>query len=312
MLERRHYLYSGLRVASEIRVPEWKVFEILQPFGQADVVVRTENHTPTRNFPEITAGLFCFHVPNVADYVVKSGCEITVTPLPEADEREVRLFLLGSAWGALCYQRGILALHASVVQNGNYAVAFCGASGAGKSSIAAWLTGRGYQLVSDDLCRFAVIDGIPRVYPSAPRLKLWRETLDVLAWKDSEGERDCLRFDKFLIDVKGSGKPGIPAPLLAIYLLEWGDGGLSPLTGLAALRRFIAAATYRGDLLEPMGQAAAHWNRCADLLRCTPVWNLARPRDWPAMDAVMESLISQWHDEFGNSVNVSDVVTHNF
>ena len=85
LLERRHYLYSGLRVTSEIRVPEWEVFETLQPFDQADVVVRTETQAPAGNFPEITAGLFCFHVPNVAYYVVKSGCEITVTPLPEAE-----------------------------------------------------------------------------------------------------------------------------------------------------------------------------------------------------------------------------------
>ena len=302
-MERWHYLYSGLRVISELRVPEWQLFETSQPFGQADVTIRRDNHMPTENKPIITARIFGFNVPNVGYYVVMTGSEIAVSPQPEADEREVRLFLLGSAWGALCYQRGILALHASVVQNGDYAVAFCGASGAGKSSIAAWLTGRGYHLVSDDLCRFDVIDGIPRVYPSAPRLKLWRETLDVLAWKDFEGERDCLRFDKILIDVTGSGIPAISSPLRAVYLLEWGDEGLFPLTGLAALRRFITTATYRGDLLEPMGQTAAHWNRCADLLRCTPVWNFARPRDWSKMDTVMERLTTQWHDEFGNSVN---------
>jgi hypothetical protein len=301
-LERWHYLYSGLRITSELRVPEWQLFETSQPFGQTDVTIRVESHILTGNQPVITAGLFCFHVSKVGCYVVKSGCEITVSPLPEADEREARLFLLGSAWGALCYQRGVLALHASVVQSGDYAVAFCGTSGAGKSSIAAWLTERGYRLVSDDLCRFAVIDGIPRAHPSTPRLKLWREALGIVTRDNVEYERDCFRFDKFQINVSEQITSAVSAPLRAIYLLEWGEVGLARLTGLAALRRFITAATYRGDLLEPMGQTAAHWNRCADLLRNTPVWVLSRPRDWAAMDAMMERLTTQWQNKSGNKL----------
>lgn len=212
-----HYLYSGLRVTSEVKVPEWQLFETSQPFNQADMVIRIENHILTENQPVITAGLFSFHVPKAGRYVVKSGCEITVSPLPAADEREARLFLLGSAWCALCYQRGVLALHAGVVQGDDYAVAFCGTSGAGKSSIAAWLTERGYRLVSDDLCRFAVIDGIPRAHPSAPRLKLWREALCIVTRDNVAYERDCFRFDKFQINVSEQITSAVSAPLRAIY-----------------------------------------------------------------------------------------------
>lgn len=107
-MERWHYLYSGVCVTSELQVPEWLMFETLQPFSVEEVVIRVESKIPADNLPIITAAQFGFHVPKVGYYVVKSGSEITVTPLPEADEREVRLFLLGSAWGALCYQRGAM------------------------------------------------------------------------------------------------------------------------------------------------------------------------------------------------------------
>jgi len=69
----------------------------------------------------------------------------------------VRLYLLGSAWGALCYQRDLLVLHASAVRVDGRAVAFCGRPGMGKSTLAAWLAESGHALVSDDLARFETL-----------------------------------------------------------------------------------------------------------------------------------------------------------
>lgn len=63
-----------------------------------------------------------------------------------------------------------LVLHASAVRIGHGVVAFVGASGAGKSTIAQFFAERGYQLVSDDLLpvRFEPKPGAPaygRMYP---------------------------------------------------------------------------------------------------------------------------------------------------
>jgi hypothetical protein len=84
--------------------------------------------------------------------------------------------------------------------------------------------------------------------------------------------------------------------LRAIYLLEWGEPGVARLTGMTALRRLVAAATYRGELVEPMGQAAAHWERCAELAQRVPVYPFTRPRDWAALDAAMGMLIEHWQN----------------
>ena len=291
-MKRYYYDYFGLHIRSEIEIPDWLPFKKDKALNFPDVIISLKidasAHLPeSESRPVVDAQIYSFHIPGTGGYLVHHGREIVITPAPGAQARELRLFLLGSAWGALCYQRGLLALHASAVQVGAQAVVFCGEAGSGKSSAAAWLIARGHRLVGDDLCLFSVAAGQARVYPSAPRLKLWREALGALGLSDKGLERDHFRLDKFHLPWHCAITP---LPVRAICLLEWGEPCLRRLTGVDALRRFIIAATYRGYLLEPMGQVAAHWERCAELARGAPVWVFSRPRDWPAMDAAMRLL----------------------
>ena len=295
-MEHWHYLYAGLQVDSHLEIPEWDGFESTGVSKQADVHIRLGNVSEgvsecPKDVPFIHSSEYCFCVPDVASYRVRQGREISVSPVPGAGGQEVRLYLLGSAWGVLCYQRSQLALHASVVEVGTQAVMFCGASGTGKSCTAAWLVRQGYPLVSDDLCCFDLLpDGTPLVHASARRLKLWRDAIEALNWKEQELVRDHVRLDKFhLVDLPGLRKSGRSEPLRlrAIYLLNWGENNLVRLTGLEALRRFVRAATYRGDLLEKMGLPASHWQRCIQLIQHTPVYEFSRPRDWTALETAM-------------------------
>jgi hypothetical protein len=307
------YTYAGLRITSELPISEWAAFES-GPSPQPDVIITLANG-PLENVAssqggilsdvddekfislQISAEEYHFRAPNAGEYWVRHGHTIQISPVAGAGEREIRLFLLGSAWGALCYQRRKLALHASVVRVGEKGVAFCGASGAGKSSTAAWLVRQGYPLVSDDLCCFDFPpEGPPLVYPSAPRLKLWREAIDILGWQEQELERDHARLDKYhLVGLPELRDPWFkPLPLSAIYLLDWGEPAITRLSGLNALQRLVATATYRPDLLEPMGQVAAHWQRCARLIQHTPVYEFSRPHQWPALESSMQQLTAGW------------------
>jgi hypothetical protein len=293
-LERWHYTYAGLRVSSELPIPEWVFFEEKEPFDDPEVIVSLDHGMapPALNLPIVTAGEYHFYVPEAGYYCVRGGREIIVTPAPKAGKHEVRLFLLGSAWGALSYQRGILALHVSAIETRDGVVAFCGPTGSGKSTIAAWLIDRGFRFVGDDLCCFGCsAGGQPIIYPAAPRLKLWREALSQLGRSEEGLERDHFRLEKYHVALPAEEKRQ-PLPLIGICLLEWGETRLARSTGLAALRRFVAAATYRGYLLEPMGQIAAHWERCVALMKCAPVWEFNRPKDWSAMEGAMNLLLT--------------------
>jgi hypothetical protein len=298
-LKHWHYLYAGLRVASDLQIPEWATFEQPQPEDEADLMILLadmpdEGPANGEIPPFISADEYRFHVPDVGSYLVLKGREITVAPFPGAGLNEVRLFLLGTAWGALCYQRGLLVLHAGAIQVDKGAVAFCGTAGMGKSTITAWMCAHGYPFVCDDLSRFDIPDcGEPLVYPSTPRLKLWRDALMSLGINNEELQRDFLRFDKFHLPWSVD-EPLKPLPLRGIYLLEWGASDILRLSGRTALSRFLSAATYRGVLIEPMGRMSAYWRSCLELVRRVPVWELTRPRDLSSMDKTVRLLERHW------------------
>ncbi|MEP7356665.1 MAG: hypothetical protein ABI847_05455, partial [Anaerolineales bacterium] len=178
-----YYSYWGLNLESN------QAWPALAPFGSpdggraADVVIEMRAAIPAQPATRVaiepdTATL---EIAGAGRYMVRGGCQIEVAPERTAPTGTLELFLFGSAWGLLCYQRGLLPLHASVVELDGGAVAFCGPSGAGKSTLVAGLVRRGRRLLGDDLCRCDVAgDGAPRVWPSLPRLKLWRATLAAL------------------------------------------------------------------------------------------------------------------------------------
>ena len=76
-------------------------------------------------------------IPAVARFLLRAGREILIDLAPSADDDEVRSYLLGVVFGALCHQRGITPLHASAIDVSDGCVAFVGASGAGKSTLIA-------------------------------------------------------------------------------------------------------------------------------------------------------------------------------
>jgi hypothetical protein len=293
-----HYEYAGLRVLSEIEIPEWSVFARENESQQADVFIvlnAARDASVLAKDAYITRDECRFFIHAVGEYRIRAACEIVVTPLPNTGERELRLFLLGAAWGALCYQRGILLLHASVVRAGTRTFAFCGPSGAGKSSIAAALVARGGTLVSDDLsCVDFSTAKIASLYPAAPRLKLWNDALAQLNTSARGLERDFFRAEKFHVPLPAHAELA-PVKLDALYILNWGTLQLERLRGVAALRRLAQDATYRGDLVERMGIHKEHWERMAELARRVNVYALQRARTWEHMNVAL-ALMSQPHD----------------
>src|SRR3954471_5329873 len=158
-------------------------------------------------------------VPHVGRFLIREGREIIVEPAQGASERNVRLFLLGSALGALLHQRGLLPLHANAIEMDGRAVAFSGHSGAGKSTIAAWFHDRGRRILTDDVCVIGFDAGAAAVaYPGIPRLRLWREALEA-SGRDAGGySRSFDALDKY--DVPSEHRAIEPLPLAAIYLLR--------------------------------------------------------------------------------------------
>ena len=277
------YSVFGLHVRSELQLPE--LLELLEANSSArpQVAVRigkVPDAPAAGPGPHLTDGGLLLVIPEVARYFVTGGAEIVVEPHPGVPNSNVRLFLLGSAMGALLHQRGLLPLHANAVEVGGRAFAFMGKSGAGKSTLAASFHDRGFRIVADDVCVVGFDEGgRPQVRPGISRLRLWREALDatgrdVVAYQRSFFGDDAP--DKYDVPLARPCSTDAPIPLAAVYLLERSEAlQIEPLTGLAAAEA-VFANTYRGAFVPKAGSSHDHWSACVQLVRGTPIFRAGR------------------------------------
>lgn len=232
-----------------------------------------------RLWTEDEGATLAFDVAEVGRYRIAGGREILIDPAPQASERNLRVYLLGSAMGALLQQRGLLPLHANAIEIDGRAVAFSGKSGAGKSSLAAWFADRGHRILCDDVCAIAIrADGVPIVLPGVPRLRLWEDALVRSGREAAAYERSFDGQDKY--DVPAGAAAGAePLPLGACYMLalpgEEGETGISRLTGVAAVDALVAN-TYRGHFLRALGLAPRHLRQCLAIAAAAPVHRAGR------------------------------------
>jgi hypothetical protein len=292
------YSVHGLSVASELHLPE--LARCTSANGSADVRFRLSSlptfadaKSTTVPHLQIVNEDALFTVENAARYLVRSGREVLIDVDAKADLALVRLVLFGSVMGMICYQRGLLALHASAVAFGDRVVAFTGPPGAGKSTLAAHCLADGAQLVADDVLAVSVDDARRAVaYPGMPSVKLWRDTIANLG-RDPEGLRpDWYRAEKFHMPVDHAKAP---LRLDRLYVLEpddaAGPGKRTRLTGARAANAIIANS-YRVEYLEAAGRRDLHFRQCTELAKTIEVVRLDRSRDLARVRATAALVIA--------------------
>jgi hypothetical protein len=104
----------------------------------------------------------------------------TVHPMSGAEPDLLSVLVSGSLLAFVLAMRGEVVLHASAVQVGDAALAFVGASGMGKSTMATLLCADGARLVTDDLLRLDTTSSPPTCALGATELRL-RKGADHLA-----------------------------------------------------------------------------------------------------------------------------------
>ena len=288
------YRVYGLGVRSDLPLPELNREE--NP-GDADVDIRI-GRVPRSAEEGISLGPdgAILRIKDVACYLMRNGREIIVDACPGASDRNVRLYLLGSAMGVLLHQKGLLPLHAKAVEVDGRAVAFMGESGAGKSTLAAWLHDRGHRVIADDVCvlRFDEERGRVRVDPGLPRIRLWKDALQrsgrepdnyELSWAGDES------YEKFDVPVSPERSATAELEVAAIYLLSAGERfGIELLTGVDAVDA-VFSHTYRGFVVAQLGQNRLHFDAAVNVVRSTPIFRLERSRELADMAADIPKIV---------------------
>jgi hypothetical protein len=234
-------------------------------------------------------------IAGVARYFVKDGSAITIEPESGVPDANVRLFLLGSAMGALLHQRGLLPLHANAVEVGGRAYAFMGESGAGKSTLAVGFHDQGYRIIADDVCalRFNRVERA-MVVPGLPRLRLWKEALKSSGRQPSQFRRSYAGdelWDKFDVPLPLETAVREEVELAGIYLLGKADNfSIRRLQGLEAAEA-VFANTYRGTYVPAVGNVQPHWQSCVRLISDTPVFSLMRSWNLSRISGEIQQLV---------------------
>ena len=299
------YRTFGLSFASTIAFPE---LTASSP-GPVDVEIIEAASEPLDPTTEELADGLCvrgaitqFEAEGVARYTIQAGRRILIERLPPtvtrtpADDTDLRLFALGSAMGALLYQRGIIPLHASAVATAQGTWAFTGASGAGKSTLASWLSRRhGLAHITDDVLA-AHPDGKSfRFYPGPSRIKLWTDALDALGLSQDGLIRDYSRADKFQMRMQDTDT-GPCAPLQGLVLLErCAENEPASLTALGGGEAFqvMSAALYRPTFALRILPRQALFADVMRLARQVPCYRYRRPSSLADMDTTLGPLLQQ-------------------
>src|SRR5437016_4777658 len=242
-------------------------------------------------YTEAAPGALLFEVPRIAQYQVREGKTIDVAVTPGADRAAARLFLLGSAGGALIHQRGELPLNAATLVAPNWkCVAISSPSAIGKSTLAAALCRRGWLLVADDITRVSWNGTMAVAWPSHDTLALWRQSCEILGENAEALERVRAGMEKFFLPVRATTSP---AALSAVIWLRTAPRVEVEEIAPVGRPELLSLATFRPRWIDPLGRRADHARmvaRVGRVCRCIAL-NGARERPVEELaDRVVEIL----------------------
>ena len=258
-----HYPYRyriyGLNLQSALEIPELTPTDESRTDAEitfGDVPSNLDNALARYQRLEFGDGKCLLKVPGIGRFLITEGNSIRIDRREDRSRRrgqgspvaDVRVYLLGSALGALLHQRRWMPLHVSAVQADSGVWAFTGNSGAGKSTLAACLHRRfRWPIVSDDVSVLRPHDKIPMLHPGPRKLKLWQDAVNHLGFHGQRMSQDLSHTDKYQLYLEDH-LPQEPGRLRALVVLDRCAAGETPgLEQLSGIRAFeaITASVYR-------------------------------------------------------------------
>jgi hypothetical protein len=218
--------------------------------------------------------------------------DVTVHLHPGVDPGLVRVLAAGALIAIHLRLRHELVLHASAVRVDGRALAFVGASGMGKSTLAAALCREGHELVSDDVLRVDLTDpAVVRAHPGSTetRLRLSARHLADTAPPDTVRPTADGR-----LAVRPAAWSTAPLPLLACVVPRPShraeeDVAVERLPPVASLMRLSQFPRIVG-WIDPIS-TAADFQALGDLIERVPVFEARIPWGLPFAPGVLDRLI---------------------
>ncbi|MEM9474841.1 MAG: hypothetical protein AAGA71_06085 [Pseudomonadota bacterium] len=229
----------------------------------------------------------------VADFLISNGKSIVISRCSGCLPDTLETYLFGSVFGILLQQRGVFSLHVGAVETRQGLVAFCGPTGAGKSTIVSELHQQtGCPIFCDDVAAVSMVDGVPHLEPGAARIKLCSDALHRFGFSEEGLVKDHTGRDKYKLPLKVEESTG-SRRLHALFGLSVSvDAALVPLTGAIAFS-LVHSAFYRPQLFDLFGSRAEAASLAAVISRTIKVFRFERTWSSPSAVELVSNIIQK-------------------
>lgn len=232
---------------------------------------------------------------DLADFEVSAdGQNICCWPMPETSDSTIEHLYLNQILPLTLGQQGKLVFHASAVEIGEVAVAFMGASGRGKSTLATSFATNGLRFLTDDGLVVEPRDGHYDALPSHPSIRLWQDSEQALMSQHAI-KAPPVQFTTKARFLSGStiGFCEHPRPLHQIYFLGEGKTEQFVCNRMSPAVAFIELVKHSFILDSEAPRVLANqFDTLSQLTQQIPCYHLDYPRSFATVPAVRQALIN--------------------
>lgn len=224
---------------------------------------------------------YWFYMKRVGVFRIYNKKYIDIAPAENADEEEIKSYLLSAGFFLLAAQRRIVMLHGGVININNGAVIITGDCGAGKSTLVTEFILNGYKYIADDVGLVNINKGIVEIKPGYPQQKLCRDTakkfgydLNELIYIDEERDKFAVRSrEHFLYKT---------LPLKAIFEVvenhNISNVVIEKINGVNKIKCIIDNL-YERDICKYIGLEEKYFNVLIKIAKEIPYYKIYRPAD---------------------------------
>jgi hypothetical protein len=239
---------------------------------------------------------YLFAYPGVLRLYVEQDRRIVVERMEACDTVKLWTLVLGIGTSITGFRRGYIPIHASSILTDKGCIAFAGQTGAGKSTSAALLIDRGFELFADDLCLVQWDEAARAIVGrGVPELRLWDDAVAALDWTDIEPFAVQPNVKKSVF--RRAAPQERFGNLRRIYVLEFtredAAPGIHRLAGVDALQALIGCLRLRLGLLQT-GASQRTFERLAAIGDKVEIFRFVRPLDYRQSSYWFDRLIEHF------------------
>ena len=234
-----------------------------------------------------------------ADFTISlAEGRVFCVPVPGTSPQAVRDLYLNQVMPLIRGQQGEIVVHASAAAVAGEALGFAGATGRGKSTLAAAFASAGMPFLSDDGLSVHQEESGYAARPNRPSFRLWQDSEAIVLGSEMPEEYED---DKSRVEAS----PALPfqpepLPLRAMYFLGAGDSAEPSITELPALDIVAELMNHTFFLdAEDRSRMKRHLDVLTRLAEAVPGYALDFPRDYERLPDVIAAVSSHMRERRG-------------